>query len=307
LKKLFRVELFEEQSLVNMGFQRIVRFVPKGDESKILLGEPVDASVDVGVAVRKGEDVVVNVYSGSSVLDARSPTGETAVIGRILSPLARKEVGTIRCIGLNYKKHAEEAKMSIPDIPTLFLKPDTCLADPWPAPTIIPKHTIPTDSADYESELAIVIGKEAKNVPEADALDYVLGYTASNDISSRAAQFAQTQWCYSKGFDGACPIGPTLVSKDLIPDAGQLKLRGLKNGRVLQESPLTDLIFSVPQVVSFVSQGTTLQPGTIIITGTPAGVGFAKNPKEILHDGDEFVVEILPHIGSLYNVLKNEE
>ncbi|KAK5657692.1 hypothetical protein OQA88_2764 [Cercophora sp. LCS_1] len=290
-----------------MGFGRLVRFVPKGDESKVLIGEPVDAEVDVGVAVRKGEDVKVNVYSGSSVLDAGSAAGETAVIGRILSPLARKEVGTIRCIGLNYKKHAEEAKMSIPDIPTLFLKPDTCLADPWPTPTIIPKHTIASDSADYESELAIVIGKEAKNVSEADALDYVLGYTASNDISSRASQFAQTQWCYSKGFDGACPIGPVLVSKDLIPDAGKLQLRGLKNGKVLQDSPLTDLIFSVSQIVSFVSQGTTLQAGTVIITGTPAGVGFAKKPQELLHDGDEFVVEILPHIGSLYNVLKNEE
>ena len=290
-----------------MGFQRIVRFVPKGDDSKILLGEPVDTSIDVGAAVRKGEDVSVNVYSGSSVLDAGSPNGETAVIGRVLSPLARKEVGTIRCIGLNYKKHAEEAKMSIPDIPTLFLKPDTCLADPWPAPTVIPKHTIASDSADYESELAIVIGKEAKNVSEADALDYVLGYTASNDISSRASQFAQTQWCYSKGFDGACPIGPALVAKEVVPDVGKLHLRGLKNGKVLQDSPLTDLIFSVPQIVSFLSQGTTLQPGTLIITGTPAGVGFAKKPSEVLHDGDEFVVEILPHIGSLYNVMKNEE
>ncbi|KAK3353482.1 hypothetical protein B0T25DRAFT_568683 [Lasiosphaeria hispida] len=290
-----------------MGFSRIVRFVPKGDESKVLIGEPVDAAADVGLAVRKGEDVEVNVYSGSSVLEAGEPTGQTAVIDRILAPLTRREVGTIRCIGLNYKKHAEEAKMSIPEIPTLFLKPDTCLADPWPAPTIIPKHTLPSDSADYESELAIVISKEAKNVSVADALDYVLGYTASNDISSRASQFAQTQWCYSKGFDGACPIGPVLVSKDLIPDVGKLQLRGLKNGKVLQDSPLTDLIFSVAEIVSFVSQGTTLQPGTLIITGTPAGVGFAKKPQELLHDGDEFVVEILPHIGSLYNVLKNEE
>ncbi|KAK0714999.1 hypothetical protein B0H67DRAFT_579718 [Lasiosphaeris hirsuta] len=290
-----------------MSFSRIVRFVPKGDESKVLIGEPVDAAVDVGLAVRKGDDVEVNVYSGSSVLEAGEPTGQTAVIDRILAPLTRREVGTIRCIGLNYKKHAEEAKMSIPEIPTLFLKPDTCLADPWPAPTIIPKHTLPSDSADYESELAIVISREAKNVSVADALDYVLGYTASNDISSRASQFAQTQWCYSKGFDGACPIGPVLVSKDLIPDVGKLQLRGLKNGKVLQDSPLTDLIFSVAEIVSFVSQGTTLQPGTLIITGTPAGVGFAKKPQELLHDGDEFVVEILPHIGSLYNVLKNEE
>jgi len=290
-----------------MGFQRLVRFVPKDDESKILLGEPVDPTVDVGLAVRNGDEVKVNVYSGSSVLDPGSPTGETAVVGRVLSPLAKKEIGTIRCIGLNYKAHAAEASMTIPSIPTLFLKPDTCLADPWPAPTIIPKHTLASDSADYESELAIVIGKEAKNVTEKEAMEYVLGYTASNDISSRASQFAQTQWCYSKGFDGACPIGPVLVARDVVRDVGVLRLRGLKNGKVLQESGLTDLIFSVPQIVSFVSQGTTLQPGTVIITGTPAGVGFAKKPQELLHDGDEFVVEILPHIGSLVNVMKNEE
>ncbi|KAK3306927.1 uncharacterized protein B0T15DRAFT_157804 [Chaetomium strumarium] len=290
-----------------MSFDRLVRFVPKGHDSKILIGEPVDGSVDVGAAVRKGEDVQVKVYSGTSVLDAGSPTSETATIGRVLSPLAREEVGTIRCIGLNYKKHAEEAKMTIPEIPTVFLKPETCLADPWPAPTIIPKHTIASDSADYESELAVIIGKEAKNVSEADALDYVLGYTASNDISSRAAQFAQTQWCYSKGFDGACPLGPVLVSKRLVPDVGKLRLRGLKNGKVVQDSGLTDLIFSVEKIVSFLSQGTTLPRGTVIITGTPAGVGFAHKPQELLHDGDEFVVEIQPHIGSLYNVMKNEE
>lgn len=250
--------------------------MPKGDESKVLLGEPVDASVDVGAAVRKGEEVQVRVYSGSSVLDAGSPTGETSVVGRVLSPLARKEIGTIRCIGLNVSpvfrgegvlyadrnpvqearrgsqdvdsRHPDSlpvspryprdnAPQTAPDNPTS--KPDTCLADPWPAPTIIPKHTIESDSADYESELAIVIGKEAKNVSEADALDYVLGYTASNDISSRASQFAQTQWCYSKGFDGACPIGPVLVAKEVIPDVGKLQMRGLKNGKVLQESPLT--------------------------------------------------------------------
>ncbi|KAK3991374.1 hypothetical protein QBC44DRAFT_323527 [Cladorrhinum sp. PSN332] len=290
-----------------MAFERLVRFVPKGDSSKILIGEPTDKSIDVGLAVYKGQDVPVNVYSGSSVLSPGSPTGETTTIGQILSPVTVTESGTIRCIGLNYKRHAEEAKMSIPDIPTLFLKPPTCLAGPWPEPTIIPKHTIASDSADYESELAIIIGKEAKNVSEADALDYVLGYTACNDISSRASQFAQTQWCYSKGFDGACPIGPVLVNKDVIKDVGGLKLRGLKNGKAVQDSPLTDLIFSVEQIVSFVSQGTTLQPGTIIITGTPAGVGFAHKPQELLHDGDEFIVEILPHIGSLVNKLQNEK
>lgn len=101
--------------------------------------------------------------------------------------------------------------MDLPSIPTVFMKPQTSLADPWPAPTVLPKQTLETDSGDYESELAVVIGKTCKNVSEAEALDYVLGYTASNDISCRSAQFAQTQWSYSKGFDGACPIGQYLT------------------------------------------------------------------------------------------------
>ena len=113
---------------------------------------------------------------------------------------------------LQYKEHAAEAKMDLPSTPTVFMKPQTSLADPWPAPTILPKQTLESDSGDYESELAVVIGKTCKNVSEADALDYVLGYTASNDISCRTAQFAQTQWSYSKGFDGACPIGQSTRS-----------------------------------------------------------------------------------------------
>lgn len=114
-------------------------------------------------------------------------------------------------------------------------KPETSLADPYPAKTIIPKFTVKDDKADYESELAVVISKPAKNVSEADALDYVLGYTASNDVSSRAKQFSQSQWCFSKGFDGACPIGPVLVSPSLIPDPTKLHIRGLKNGDVMQD------------------------------------------------------------------------
>lgn len=125
--------------------------------------------------------------------------------------------------------------MAIPEIPVVFMKPSTSLADPYPAPTIIPKSQLSTDTCDYESELVIVIGKKCKDVTEAQALDYVLGYTASNDVSSRAAQFAQSQWSYSKGFDGACPIGPVLVSKELVPDPAKLHMRGLKNGKVMQD------------------------------------------------------------------------
>ncbi|KAI0600943.1 hypothetical protein F4775DRAFT_544269 [Biscogniauxia sp. FL1348] len=289
-----------------MAFERLVRFVPRADGTSVLLGQPVDAELDVGKAVREGEKVKVTVFSGSSVLNPGLPTGRIEVIDRILSPLTAAEVGSIRCIGLNYANHAKEAKMQLPDIPMMFMKPATALADPWPAPTVIPKHTLADDCADYESELAIVIGRSCKNVSEADALSYVLGYTAANDVSSRKAQLAQSQACYSKGFDGSCPLGPVLVSAALVPDPSKFVIRGLKNGEVMQNSELSDMIFDCAKLVSFLSQGTTLPPGTVIITGTPAGVGFGKNPPAYLHAGDEFAVELTPHVGTLYSVFENE-
>jgi len=288
------------------SFTRLVRFIAKSS-NQIAVGRPTSANQDVGAAILAGEAVSVETYDGSSVLNPGSPTGKTEEIGRLLSPLAESEVGTIRCIGLNYIQHAKEAKLDPPSQPVLFMKPATSLADPYPVPTIIPKHTLSSDTCDYESELAVVIGKTCKNVSEADALDYVLGYTASNDVSSRDAQFAQSQWSYSKGFDGACPIGPVLVSKELIPDPAKLKLRGMKNGKVLQNCGIDDLIFSVPKIISFLSQGTTLKPGTLILTGTPAGVGLAFEPKEYLRDGDQFAVEILPHIGTLVTRFEAEK
>lgn len=137
-------------------------------------------------------------------------------------------------------------------------------------------------------------------------MSHVLGYTACNDISSRTSQFASSQWSFSKGFDTACPLGPILVSPLLIPDPSKLHVRGLNNGEVLQDCGTDDLIFSVPKLISFLSQGTTLRPGTLIITGTPAGVGMVREPKVTLKQGDEFQVEILPHIGTLINVFENE-
>ncbi|EXJ94416.1 hypothetical protein A1O1_02810 [Capronia coronata CBS 617.96] len=285
----------------------LVRFVPRSDPSKVLIGQPEDDNLDIGVALRKGQEVPVKVFSGTSVLSPGQDTGISAIIDRVLSPLSVSEVGTIRCIGLNYKQHAAEVNMALPTVPTVFMKPNTSLGDPWPAPTVLPKLSQLDDCADYEAELAVVIGKAAKNVSEADAMDYVLGYTACNDISSRSSQFAQSQWSFSKGFDGACPIGPALVSPSLIPDPSKLHVRGLKNGEVLQDCGTDDLIFSVPKLISFLSQSTTLPPGTLIVTGTPAGVGIVRKPKVTLKAGDEFAVEIKPYIGTLINTFENEE
>ncbi|KAJ5648536.1 hypothetical protein N7490_004908 [Penicillium lividum] len=293
-------------SAIASTFSRLVRFVPKSDSSKVLIGEPVDAELDVGLALYKGQEVSVRPFTGASVLSPGEATTGTEVIERLLSPLAEKEVGSIRCIGLNYVSHAKEMGLALPEVPVLFIKPSTALADPYPAPTILPKITQTDNTGDYESEMVIVIGRDAKDVPESEALDYVLGYTAANDVSSRTYQMNQSQWCFSKGFDGSCPIGPTLVSAKLIPDVSKLQIRGLKNGDVMQDCPLTDLIFSVPQLISFLSQGTTLRAGTIILTGTPPGVGAAKNPKQFIKAGDEFAVELLPHVGTLINKIEHQ-
>ncbi|RBR14972.1 uncharacterized protein FIESC28_07474 [Fusarium coffeatum] len=285
----------------------LVRFVPRSSPSKILIGQPADKNIDVGAALRKGQEVAVNVWSGSSVLSPGSSTGATETIDRVLSPLAQNEIGTVRCVGLNYRKHAAECGLEPPPIPVIFMKPSTSLVDPWPAKGIVPKLSQVDESGDYEAELAVVIGKTAKNVTEAEALDYVLGYTGANDVSSRTQQLNQSQWSFSKSFDGALPLGPTLVLKSLIPDPAKLHMRGLKNGEVYQESGTDDLIFSIPKIISWLSQGTTLPPGTVIVTGTPAGVGMGRTPKDALRHGDEFAVEILPHIGTLTNIFENEK
>ncbi|RGP77755.1 bifunctional 4-hydroxyphenylacetate degradation enzyme [Fusarium longipes] len=289
------------------ALRSLVRFIPRSSPSKILIGQPADKNIDVGAALRKGQEVAVHVWSGSSVLAPGSSTGITETIDRVLSPLAQNEVGTVRCVGLNYRKHAAELALEPPPIPVIFMKPSTSLVDPWPAKGIVPKLSQVDESGDYEAELAVVIGKTAKNVSEAEALDYVLGYTAANDVSSRTQQLNQSQWSFSKSFDGALPLGPTLVLRSLIPDPSQLHMRGLKNGEVYQESGTDDLIFSVPKIISWLSQGTTLLPGTVIVTGTPAGVGMGRTPKDALRHGDEFAVEILPHIGTLTNIFENEK
>ncbi|KAF4121499.1 2-keto-4-pentenoate hydratase/2-oxohepta-3-ene-1,7-dioic acid hydratase (catechol pathway) [Geosmithia morbida] len=287
-------------------FRRLVRFIPTSDLSKRLIGQPSLDDIDVGLALFNGTEVAVDVFSGTSVLRPGVKTGVTETVERLLSPLDPGEVGTIRCIGLNYKNHAKEVGLDLPTVPTVFLKPSNSLGGPWPEPTVLPKLSQLDDCGDYESELAVVIGKDAKNVPESEAMDYVLGYTACNDISSRSPQFGQSQWCFSKGFDGSCPIGPTLVSPSLIPDPSRLRIRGLKNDEVMQDGGLDDLIFSIPSIISFLSQSTTLPAGTVIITGTPAGVGFGKSPRVTLRHDDVFKVEITPYIGTLVNKMQNE-
>jgi 2-keto-4-pentenoate hydratase/2-oxohepta-3-ene-1,7-dioic acid hydratase in catechol pathway len=224
-------------------------------------------------------------------------TAEAASVTKVLAPVAPTN---LFCIGLNYRHHAEEGGQPIPDHPIVFLKATTALQNPGD-PIALPRH-LRSDQVDYEGELAVVIGKTCRNVEAARALDYVLGYTAANDVSARDWQnkWGGGQWCRGKTFDTFAPMGPCLVLTDEIPDPGKLTVRTTLNGQVMQDWPTSDMIFGVPELIAFLSGDTTLMPGTVILTGTPHGVGAARKPPVFLKAGDSISVEV-DGIGVLSN------
>jgi 2-keto-4-pentenoate hydratase/2-oxohepta-3-ene-1,7-dioic acid hydratase in catechol pathway len=216
--------------------------------------------------------------------------------------LAPIEPRVLMCIGRNFAAHAAEGGSPPPDYPILFMK-NLGASNGHLQPVVIPR--VCEDEIDYEGELAVVIGKAAKDVPVERALDYVLGYTAANDISARIWQADKggSQWCRGKGFDTFAPMGPVLVTADEVPDPQDLDIETTLNGRQVQSSNTKHMIFSVATLISFLSEDTTLLPGTVILTGTPEGVGWARTPKLTLKDGDEVVVTI-GGIGTLRNPVR---
>jgi len=231
-------------------------------------------------------------------------TGTRVSVKKLLAPL---QPVAILCIGLNYRKHAIETGIKIPEYPVLFMKNPAAVANPGD-PIVLPKVCVNPPQVDYEAELAAVIGKPARNVSAARALDYVLGYTAGNDVSARWWQqhAGASQWIRGKSFDTFCPLGPELVTADEIPDPQNLQLRCILNNEVMQDGNTSDMIFSVAQLIAFLSEGTTLLPGTVILTGTPSGVGFVRQPPVFLKPGDVVTIEI-ERIGTLTNPLVEEE
>ena len=206
---------------------------------------------------------------------------------RIGSPIARPS--KILCIGLNYAKHAKETGAAIPTEPILFMKSTTSLTGPFD-PIIIPKNS---EKTDWEVELAVVIGKKASYVTEQEALDYVAGYVLHNDVSERAFQLERGgTWDKGKGCDSFAPMGPWLVTKDEISNPHKLRLWLSVNGKMMQDGNTDDLIFNIPQLISYCSQFMTLLPGDVISTGTPAGVGLGFNPNIYLKPGDEVALGI---------------
>ena len=232
-----------------------------------------------------------------------TPTGETADVAKLLAPVAPTQ---ILCIGLNYRQHATETGAKFPERPVLFVKGINTLQNPGD-PIELPR-ALRSDEVDYECELAVVIGKPAKNVSREDALSYVAGYTCCNDVSARDHQIrlGGGQWCRGKFFDTFAPLGPCLVTPDEIPNPNALKIATILNGERVQDWNTNDMIFDVPAIIAYLSGSTTLPAGTVILTGTPHGVGMATKPEpRWLRPGDEVTIEI-EGIGALTNPVIEE-
>ena len=213
----------------------------------------------------------------------------------LLPPIPRP--GKIVAVGLNYRSHAAEQGREPPTEPVIFAKYSTAVV---PSGAEIRWDEELTRNVDYEAELAAVIGRSARWVSEAQALDHVAGYTCLNDVSARDLQYADKQFTRAKSLDTFASLGPALVTADEVGDPQALGLRCLVNGELRQESTTAEMVFSVAALVSFCSQAFTLEPGDVIATGTPAGVGWFREPKLMLADGDEVVVEI-ERVGRLVN------
>ena len=245
---------------------------------------------------RSAREITGDIYDGYRVTD------RTVKPGKLLAPVVPTN---LLCIGLNYKKHAAESGNQPPARPVLFIKNTASVQNPGD-PIELPVKLAST-KVDYECELAVVIGKRCKNATRANALDYVLGYTCGNDVSARDWQrdLGGGQWCQAKSFDTFCPLGPALVTKDEIPNPNALCIRTILNGEAMQDWNTNDMVFDVPALIEFLSGSKTLLPGTVIMTGTPHGVGFARNPPVWLKPGDTVTIDI-EKIGELTNPVINE-
>lgn len=260
-----------------------------------------DKNGNIGYATQQADGSALKL--AGDIYANPTPTTERAEVARLLAPIAPT---SIICIGLNYRRHAEETGAKFPEYPVVFFKGINTLQHPGAA-IEIPTH-LRSDEVDYECELAVVIGRACKNVSRAAALNYVLGYTCCNDVSARDWQIKRGggQWSRGKTFDTFSPLGPALVTRDEIPNPNALKIRTTLNGQVMQDWNTNDMIFDVPTLIEFLSGSTTLLPGTVILTGTPHGVGMAQKPPRWLKPGDSVSIDI-EKIGTLTNPVTEEK
>jgi 2-keto-4-pentenoate hydratase/2-oxohepta-3-ene-1,7-dioic acid hydratase in catechol pathway len=266
-------------------------------EAGVLIGGQV-----VGLRGAGFEDMLSIIEGGADAMDRvkrwlRNPiSSELPDMAKIdfRAPIARPP--KIICIGLNYRDHAEETKMAIPEVPTVFSKFPTAVTGPG-QPIVLPRNSV---KPDYEAEFVVVIGKRGRHVRAEDWRDYVFGYTMMNDVSARDFQMATSQWMMGKTFDTFAPVGPGIVTADEIDDPHNLDISLTLNGEVMQQSNTCQLIFQIPRLIEFLSSVFTLEPGDLISTGTPAGVGMARKPPVWLKPGDEVTIRV-EGLGELTN------
>ena len=251
--------------------------------------------------ILRSDPVTALTCKRSLVQTAVRSAGQAIDEPTVLCPLTQG--GRIFCIGLNYRDHAEETGATVADEPIVFSKFSSTLTDPG-ADIVLPNVS---DRVDYEAELAVVIGTPGKHIAESSALEHVLGYTIANDVSARDWQKGKPgkQWLLGKTFDTFCPLGPLLVTADEVPDPQDLSVTTTISGEVMQRGNTSDMIFPVAKVISYISQVVALRPGDLILTGTPAGVGDARNPPRYLQEGDTVEITI-GNLGTLTNRVVSE-
>ncbi|KAG4287244.1 hypothetical protein FPRO06_04896 [Fusarium proliferatum] len=291
---------------MKVAWQRLIRFV--STDGRLLRGEPILPTPDFDLGDTTEETKLqARVIEGDDLYDTTGVTrvtDEVVTVKTLLGPLVASDVSILRCVGLNYATHIREAGRKTPPFPSIFFKPSTTIHDHG-VNVVIPK-VAQDDQADYEGELVVIIGKDAKNVKESEALDYVAAYTAGNDISSRKWQRDPNlaggvpQWGFSKGFDTFAPLGPALVSSSVITAPEKLHLQTIVDKETRQDAGLDDLVYSIPRLIAHLSSGTTLQKGSVIMTGTPGGVGAGLQPPKYLVPGTQMEVKIT-QIGTLKN------
>lgn len=278
-----KIAVVEYQSSVQVGIV---------EESQVFL-LPQDISSSIEAIIHKGDRFVQNILERKSTYESVSLSQV-----RLKAPLQNPE--KIIGIGLNYKDHCREQNVPVPEHPLVFAKFSSSIIGNGDA---ICWNTELTRQVDFEVELGVIIGKKARNVSTQEALEHVFGYTIINDVSARDLQFRDRQWVRAKSLDTFCPMGPWIVTADEIPDPQALHLSTELNGVKMQNSSTAEMVFSVAELISFLSQAFTLQPGDIIATGTPDGVGVFRKPPVFLQNGDSLRMEI-EKIGVLENTCK---
>jgi len=296
-----RLLTYARDGTPRLGLLLDERVVDVADASAGSLPDGMLAFIDAGdVALDGAHRLVDTLQTDTAALARRSrPLSET----RLLAPIPRPRRNIV-CVGLNYAEHAAESRVTqgLPEHPVYFTKPPSTVIGPEEP---IPWHGHVSTRIDWEVELVVVIGSRGRDIEEEQALDYVFGYTVGNDVTARDLQARHQQWYKGKGLDGFCPLGPWIVTADEIPDPQDVRLSLRVNGDTKQDAHPSDMVFSVAKLIAVWSLGMTLQPGDLLMTGTPAGVGFARKPPEYLGPGDVMEAEI-DRIGVLRNTMAAE-